>query len=82
MHLKSCRVPCIPALPWRDYSHIGNIPLVQWYNHEHRNLAIASSLQPQRHDGLHQAILAQFSAVYEVARAKNPLRWKDTKMSD
>lgn len=50
--------------------------LVQWYNHEHRHSAIRFVTPAQRHAGLDQAILAQRSALYEIARAKNPLRWK------
>ena len=50
--------------------------LVQWYNHEHRHSAIRFVTPAQRHANLDQAILAQRSALYEIARAKNPLRWK------
>jgi putative transposase len=50
--------------------------LVQWYNHEHRHSAIRFVTPAQRHAGLDQAILRQRSAVYETARAQNPLRWK------
>ena len=50
--------------------------LVQWYNHEHRHSAIRFVTPAQRYAGLDQAILAKRSALYEVARAKNPLRWK------
>ena len=50
--------------------------LVHWYNHEHRHSAIRFVTPAQRHAGLDQAILALRSALYEVARTKNPLRWK------
>ena len=50
--------------------------LVHWYNHEHRHSAIRFVTPAQRHAGLDQAILAKRSALYEVARAKAPLRWK------
>jgi transposase InsO family protein len=50
--------------------------LVQWYNHEHRHSAIRFVTPAQRHAGLDLAILSQRNAVYEIARAKNPLRWK------
>jgi transposase InsO family protein len=50
--------------------------LVQWYNHEHRHSAIRFVTPAQRHAGLDRAILQRRSALYEVARAKNPLRWK------
>jgi len=51
--------------------------LVQWYNHEHRHSAIRFLTPGQRHAGLDQAILTKRSAVYDAARAKNPLRWKN-----
>ncbi len=50
--------------------------LVQWYNHEHRHSAIRFVTPAQRHAGLDRAILTQRHAVYEIARARNPLRWK------
>jgi transposase InsO family protein len=50
--------------------------LVHWYNHEHRHSAIRYVTPSQRHAGLDEAILGQRSAVYAIARAKNPLRWK------
>jgi putative transposase len=50
--------------------------LVQWFNHEHRHSAIRFVTPAQRHAGLDRAILQRRSAVYEVARANNPLRWK------
>jgi putative transposase len=50
--------------------------LVHWYNHEHRHSAIRFITPAQRHAGLDQAILGQRSAVYAIARAKHPLRWK------
>ena len=52
--------------------------LVQWYNHEHRHSAIRFVTPAQRHAGLDRAILQRRSAVYAVARAKNPLRWKNS----
>ncbi len=50
--------------------------LVQWYNHEHRHSAIRFVTPAQRHAGLDRAILQRRSALYEVARANHPLRWK------
>lgn len=50
--------------------------LVRWYNHEHRHSAIRFVTPAQRHAHLDQAILRQRSAVYAIARANNPLRWK------
>ncbi len=49
---------------------------MHWYNHEHRHSAIRYVTPSQRHAGLDEAILGQRSAVYAIARAKNPLRWK------
>ncbi len=50
--------------------------LVNWYNQEHRHSAIRFVTPAQRHAGLDTAILEQRTAVYERARAKNPLRWR------
>lgn len=70
--------PAYPLNPFVDIaaSRAWATTLVQWYNHEHRHSAIRFITPAQRHAGLDQAILAQRSALYEIARAKNPLRWK------
>ena len=70
--------PAYPLQPFEDIAAARTwaTTLVQWYNHEHRHSAIRFVTPAQRHAGLDRAILAQRSAVYEIARAKNPLRWK------
>ena len=70
--------PRYPLNPFLDIAAARSwaAPLVQWYNHEHRHSAIRFVTPAQRHAGLDGAILRQRSAVYEIARAKNPLRWK------
>lgn len=70
-----------PAYPLDPFVDIGAArawatTLVHWYNHEHRHSAIRFVTPAQRHAGLDGAILGQRSAVYAIARAKNPLRWK------
>ena len=49
--------------------------LVHWYNDEHRHSAIGFVTPNQRHAGLDKALLKDRSAVYELARQANPLRW-------
>jgi len=70
--------PDYPLEPFADIAAARTwaTTLVQWYNHEHRHSAIRFVTPAQRHAGLDQAILARRSTLYEVARAKNPLRWK------
>ena len=70
--------PAYPVHPFADIAAARTwaTTLVEWYNHEHRHSAIRFVTPAQRQAGLDRAILAQRSAVYEIARAKNPLRWK------
>ena len=70
--------PAYPLSPFADLAaaRIWATTLEQWYNHEHRHSAIRFVTPGQRHAGLDQAILTQRSAVYELARTRNPLRWK------
>jgi putative transposase len=70
--------PAYPLNPFPDIAAARSwaTSLVQWYNHEHRHSAIRFVTPAQRHASLDQAILAQRSALYETARANNPLRWK------
>jgi transposase InsO family protein len=70
--------PAHPLHPFVDLaaSRAWATTLVQWYNHEHRHSAIRFVTPAQRHAGLDQALLAQRHALYQVARAKHPLRWK------
>jgi transposase InsO family protein len=70
--------PAYPLTPFADLPAARSwaSTLVHWYNHEHRHSAIRFVTPAQRHAGLDQEILAQRHAVYAIARAKNPLRWK------
>ena len=70
--------PAYPLHPFADIAAARSwvSTLVQWYNHEHRHSAIRFVTPGQRHAGLDTAILTQRSTLYEIARAKNPLRWK------
>lgn len=70
--------PAYPLNPFADLAAARTwaTTLVQWYNHEHRHSAIRFVTPAQRHAGVDQAILRQRSTVYDLARAKNPLRWK------
>jgi putative transposase len=49
---------------------------VHWYSHEHRHSGIRFVTPAERHQGDDKAILAQRKAVYEIARAKRPERWR------
>ena len=49
---------------------------IHWYSHEHRHSGIQFVTPAQRHQGRDQAILAQRKAVYEIAKAKRPQRWR------
>jgi putative transposase len=48
---------------------------VRWYNNEHRHSAIKFVTPAQRHAGRDLDLLMARTAVYEAARAANPLRW-------
>jgi putative transposase len=72
-----------PAYPLKAFADIAAArtwatTLIEWYNHEHRHSAIRFVTPAQRHAGLDQSILAQRSALYATARAKNPRRWTRT----
>ena len=49
---------------------------IHWYSHEHRHSGIQFVTPAERHQGRDQAILAQRKAVYEMAKAKRPERWR------
>jgi len=70
--------PEYPLKPFADIeaARAWATTLVHWYKHEHRHSAIRYVTPAQRHAGLDKAILEQRRALYEKARAKNPLRWK------
>ena len=46
-----------------------------WYNNEHCHSGISYVTPAQRHAGLDKDLLRKRTAVYEQAKAKNPLRW-------
>jgi putative transposase len=48
---------------------------VNWYNTEHRHSGIRFVTPDERHDGRDKNILATRHRVYQLARAKNPMRW-------
>ena len=49
---------------------------IQWYSHEHRHSGIQFVTPAERHQVRDRMILAQRKAVYEIARAKQPERWR------
>lgn len=48
---------------------------VAWYNEEHRHSALRFVTPAERHRGRDLALLEQRKALYEQAKARNPLRW-------
>jgi transposase InsO family protein len=78
--LKYC--PQYPSKPFdsiqaaRSWVHT----FVQWYNHEHRHSGIDFVTPSQRHEGQDIALLRQRTAVYEQAKARHPLRWRNRKV--
>ena len=72
--------PDYPGKAFKDLAHARNwvTTFVRWYNTEHRHSAINFVTPNQRHAGLHHGLLAARAAVYEAARAANPLRWTST----
>jgi len=69
--------PDYPGKAFTDLVHARNwvVRFVRWYNNEHRHSTINFVTPAQRHAGLHHVLLAARSAVYNTARAANPLRW-------
>lgn len=49
---------------------------IHWYSHEHRHSGIQFVTPAERHKSHDKAILAQREAVYEIAKAKHPYRWR------
>ena len=69
-----------PAMPVKPFDNLLQArrwvtDLVHWYNDEHRHSAIGFVTPNQRHAGQDKALLKERSAVYELARQANPLRW-------
>lgn len=48
---------------------------IAWYNHEHRHSRIRFVTPVQRHRGEDRGILAKRHALYEMAKARCPMRW-------
>lgn len=48
---------------------------VRWYNNKRRHSAIKFVTSAQRHAGHDLELLAARTALYDTARAANPLRW-------
>lgn len=48
---------------------------VDWYNHQHRHIAMKFVTPAQRHAGQAEELLKRRIDLYEVARARQPERW-------
>jgi transposase InsO family protein len=69
--------PDYPRKAFTDITHARNwvSRFVRWYDNEHRHSAIKFVTPAERHAGLDDKLLVARKAVYEAARAANPLRW-------
>lgn len=69
--------PDYPGKAFADLSHARSwvTRFVRWYNDEHRHSTIKFVTPAQRHAGLDSGLLMARTAVYDAARAANPLRW-------
>lgn len=69
--------PDYPRKAFTDITQARNwvTRFVRWYDNEHRHSAIKFVTPSQRHAGLDDELLVGRKAVYEAARAANPLRW-------
>lgn len=69
--------PTYPYKPFNDLEHarswVNNF--VKWFNEEHTHSSIRYVTPNERHEGKDQAILERRKAVFEKAKAENPLRW-------
>ena len=73
----------VPNYPRKPFTHIGAatewcMGFVNWYNHEHLHSEIKYVTPFSRHNGSDLLILEKRKAVYEIARKRNPGRWKNT----
>ncbi len=59
------------AIDWVD-------AFISWYNTEHRHSGIRFVTPEQRHSGSDTKLLTKRHALYEAAKAQNPLRWTGT----
>jgi transposase InsO family protein len=73
--LKYC--PIFPEKPFENVetARAWVAKFVAWYNTEHLHSGIKFVTPQSRHHGKDQAILKKRHAVYEAAKAANPLRW-------
>ena len=69
--------PDYPGKAFADVAHARGwvTKFVRWYNHDHRHSTISFVTPAQRHAGLDLVLLGARTALYEAARASNPLRW-------
>ena len=69
--------PDYPGKVFADLAHARSwvTRFVRWYNNEHRHSTIRFVTPTQRHAGLDNVLLTARTAVYDAARAANPLRW-------
>jgi transposase InsO family protein len=58
-----------------EHARVWTAFFVNWYNTEHRHSAIRFVTPDERHEGRDIEILAKRHRVYQLARAKNPMRW-------
>lgn len=70
--------PLYPRQPFKNLKHaeawMENF--TQWYNKSHLHSGIKFVTPYQRHHGLDKNILAQRKHIYELAKSRNPLRWR------
>lgn len=73
----------VPNYPRKPFTHLASasewcMGFVNWYNHEHLHSEIKYVTPISRHNGSDLLILEKRKAVYEEAKKRNPLRWKNT----
>lgn len=73
-------VPNYPRKPFTDLAAASKwcTEFVNWYNYEHLHSEIKYVTPFSRHNGSDLLILKKRTTVYEEARKRNPLRWKNT----
>jgi putative transposase len=74
--LKYCRL--YPENPFDSLSNARNWVegFVQWFNTQHYHSALKFTTPQQRHEGKTQEILQSRKKIYEMAKQKNPERWR------
>lgn len=71
-----------PSYPSKPFANLEDarawvLNFATWYNNEHRHSGIQFVTPAQRHAQTDAALLKKRSALYEAAKAANPLRWKN-----